>query len=71
MLRNDNILRMSKNIHSEEIKGPNGETVKVSWFADKRVRFDFTDCGKIAITHVFPSPSPKPKTNVEINYGLE
>jgi hypothetical protein len=61
----------AESIQRDEVKGPGGEIVRISWFADKRVRFDFLDFGKLAVTKIFPNPGRNPKTNVEVSYGLE
>jgi hypothetical protein len=61
---------MSEAIQRQETNGPNGETIKVSWFEDKRVRFDFIGFGRLAITKVFPNPGKYPKTNLEVKYDI-
>ena len=62
-----NIRPMSKRVKHATVEGPKGEVVKVSWMPDKRVRFDFENCGKCAVTKIFP----KDKTHVEVKYGLD
>ena len=61
------IRRMSKRLKQDKLTGPNGETVKVNWMPDGRIRLDFMDCGTCAVTKIFPDP--KGQTHIEINYG--
>jgi hypothetical protein len=59
--------RMSKTqLKSEICAGPNGEKLTVSWMPNNRVRLTFRNCGKAAVTKVFPAKL----TNIEINYHL-
>jgi len=53
-----------KAVKRDEVRGPNGERLMVSWFADKRIRVDFY--GDCVITKVFPKP--KAPTNIELKY---
>jgi hypothetical protein len=59
---------MIKRLKHEELTGPNGEILKVSWMPGKRVRFDFVDCGKCALTIIW---AKKKETHFEISYGNE
>ena len=64
--RNEKLSDM-KRLKQDKLTGPNGETVKVNWMPDGRLRLDFIDCGTCAVTKIFPDP--KGQTHVEIKYG--
>ena len=47
----------------------NGVVVKVCWMDDnKSVRFDFSNCGGLVVSKIFPMP-PKKKTSIEMEYA--
>ena len=55
---------MIKRLKHEIVYGPQGEKLKISWMPDNRVRLDFVNCGKCAVTKIFP----KVETHVEFSY---
>ena len=57
---------MAKRLQLDELTGPNGETVKVSWMPENRIRIDFVGCSPAMVTKVFPKEDV---THVELNYG--
>ena len=59
---------MAKRLQLDELKGPSGEKVKVSWMPGNRLRIDFVGCGPALVTKVFPKEDV---THVELNYGKE
>lgn len=50
----------------QEVTGPKGEHLHISWMPGNRVRIDFAHCGKVCVTKIFPSET---LTNVEIGYA--
>jgi hypothetical protein len=58
---------MSTRLKHEIVSGPNGEKLKISWMPDNRVRLDFVDCGKCAVTIMV---AKKSVTNVEMKYRV-
>ncbi len=58
---------MTKRLKQDIAKGVKGETVKVNWMPDGRVRLDFINCGPCVVTKIFPTP--KGQTHIEVSYG--
>jgi len=56
---------MSKRLTSQIVKGTKGEVITISWMPDNRVRFTLKNCGKVAVTKVFPAKF----TNIEVSYN--
>jgi len=59
---------MAKRLKHEVIEGPDGEVLKISWMPGRRVRLDFSKCGRVSLTKVFPPPGGQGTTHVEFNY---
>jgi hypothetical protein len=57
---------MARRLQLDELSGPNGETVKVSWMPENRIRIDFVGCGPALVTKVFPKEDI---THVELTYS--
>jgi hypothetical protein len=47
---------MAKRLHQDKVTGPNGESLKVNWMPDGRVRLDFENCSQCVVTKLFPDP---------------
>jgi hypothetical protein len=60
---------MAKRLHQDKVTGPNGESLKVNWMPDGRVRLDFENCSQCVVTKLFPDPNGQ--THIEVSYRTE
>jgi len=61
---------MQRRLQQDKIVGPKGESLKVNWMPDGRVRLDFENCKQCVVTKVFPDPNSS-QTHIELNYQIE
>jgi hypothetical protein len=61
---------MTTRLQQDVLSGPNGETVRVNWMPNGRLRLDFVGFQTCAVTKIFPDPR-KEMTHVEFKYEAE